>query len=191
MRIFTFLLMIPFFAFNSCKKDDFRPRNTPNVTPDLSQPCKAKLYDIDITINTSYKFIENYHNPWDYGAPDPESSYDLTIIEGKGIIESLGEFRIIITEYAGTGLNYDAINDFSISQSNYNSLHLYGSCTTNFKKIIKQGGGSFEGNFIISAGSVKNCYPGGFNYHNPLLITGILDEVSKVVTLNIKGKVYF
>jgi hypothetical protein len=200
---YKLLIYINFFwifllALNSCKKEDINTSSyTPPVTPVnpvapvLNQPCKARLYDLDITFNTSFEFIKDYNNPWDYGAPDPESYYDLTIIEGKGIIDSLGEFKIYISEYADTATLNNAVDDFYIYQGNYNPIYISGSSSINFKKLMIHGGGPFEGNFNISSGSVKNCDQSGGIYYSPLTVTGILDSASMMVSITIKGKAYF
>lgn len=146
--------------------------------------------EVDITINQTYLFTKNYNNPWDYGAPRPEDYYDYTRIEGKSTILPFGEFNIYIDEYADTAALSNVHDTYiQISQGQINLLSVFGNCSINFKKLIKEGGGSFSGIFTVTSGS-SICYPNGTNLPQ-LTVSGSLDVTTHIVNLRIKGKVCF
>lgn len=174
---------------NLSAKDTIQIIVKPVLTSSSNQNDVNKT-EVDITINQTYLFIKNYNNPWDYGAPNPENYYDFTTIEGKSTILPLGEFNIYIYEYADTAALSNVHNTYiQISQGQINALSVFGNCSINFKKLIKEGGGSFSGIFTVTSGS-WNCYPNGTNLPQ-LTVSGSLDVATQIVNLRIKGKVCF
>jgi hypothetical protein len=149
--------------------------------------------DLDITVNSNFNFLNNYNDPWGYGAPSSDGYYDLTEIIGKGVISPLGEFDIYISEYADTAVLSDKIIEsyVQISQGQVNPLYITATCSINFKKLIRQGGGPFNGTFTVTYGSAQQCDANVFTNLPPLTVTGNLDVNNHVVTFGIKGKVYF
>jgi hypothetical protein len=193
-KLSTYLCLFWIFllAFIACKKDDintgpYTPPVTP-VAPVVSYPCNVKEYDLDVTIVDTYNFFDNYHNPWE----DP-GYYDITSIHGKGNISSLGEFIISIEEYADTAALSDSIvwSGIYIYQGTDNRKYIIGSNSANFKKLIRLGGGSFEGSYKITSGSAQTCDRNVFDNLAALSVSGTLDVASKTVSITIKGKAYF
>lgn len=173
--MFFFLAVI---VFASCNKEKTY------ITPPV---ITNREYDLDITFNNTFSFTENYNNPW-----ADDFYYDLTIIEGKGIFLPLDEFNIYVSEYADTALSniiYGAY--FAIKQDKFPYLYIDGICSINFKKLIRQGGGSFNGAFTVTSGSAKAYTTNVLNNPPPLTVTGSLDLIRYKATLRIKGKVYF
>ncbi len=126
-------------------------------------------YDLDITFNTTYIFVDNVSDPWNY--PSSSSDYDLTEIRGKANFSPLGEFFIYVNEYADTATLSDKIygNHFQINMGNN---RVSGFSSINFKKIIRQGGGPFSGTFPVTDGSAIRCNPGIFSFLPPLQVSG-------------------
>lgn len=181
--------LIAVFVLISCKKEkDDATTNTAATNGTNSISCP--LYDVDISLNNTFTFLNNYNNPWDYGAPNPEDYYDITEITGTGFIPPLGEFNIYVDEYADTAASDDTVllSYFLIVKGNINPLYIGGYSSINFKKLIRQGGGSFSGTFTVTHGSAGRCNPANYP---PLIATGSLDVSSHTINLEIKGKAYF
>jgi len=149
-----------------------------------------KEYDLDITFNGSFSFIEDIALCYYYY----NCSYsDLTQIQGNGQFLPVGEFNINVSEYADVDDFIDTHNTvINIYQGNINSAMVVGGdCSVYFKKIIKTGGGLFNGTLRLSGGSALNCDANVFTNLPLLTVTGNLDTVTKTVTMRIQGKVYF
>jgi len=189
LTIYFFIAGVTFF---SCKKEN--DNSNPNtITPNtINSPC-SKEYDLDIALNNTFSFIKNYNNPWDYGAPNSDDYYDLTEIIGTGFIPALGEFNIYVDEYADTAALDDTVvsSYFLIVKGNINPMYIDGYSSINFKKLIRQGGGSFNGTFTVTHGSAEHCSANVFTNLPPLIVTGSLDVSSHTINLRIKGKVNF
>ena len=182
---FTIFFLIAGLLFVSCKKEkDNANTNTVGIS------SSSKEYDLDIPLSATFSFIKNYNNPWDYGAPNPDDYYDFTEIIGTGFIAPFGEFNIYIEEYADTAaLNYTVfLSYFLIVKGNIDPLYIEGYSSINFKKLIRQGGGSFTGTFTVIHGSARFCNAANLP---PLIVTGSLDVSSHTINLRIKGKACF
>ena len=189
---FTAIYIIATLAFVSCKKskDSVAPIISPNP---ISTAGSSKEYDVDIPLSNTFDYIKNYNNPWDYGAPNPESYYDLTQITGTGRIQPFGEFNIYVTEYADTAALSDTVLEsyFLIVKGHVDPIYIEGHSSINFKKLVRQGGGSFNGTFTVTHGSADYYKVNMSTNLPPLAVTGTLDVSTHMVTLWIKGKAYF
>lgn len=189
IKFATFFLIVV-FVFASCKKDKVV------TSPQVDKTCMgigiATEFYFDITLNSTFSFIRKYNDPWDYGAPTG-GYYNLTSIEGKGIFQPLGEFNIYVKEYADTTALSNIIysNYIQISKGNINPIYVSGNCSINFKKLIREGGGTLNGTFTITSGSAQACNANVFTSLPPLTVTGNLDLATQTVTLRIIGRVYF
>lgn len=192
---FIAVLFITAVVFTSCKKEK---QNTivvsPNPTPlvSVNLPCSTNEYDLNITYKDTFRVEANYTNPWDYIFPP--NYYDLTRLPGKAVLQPFGEVHVEVFEYADTGLsNNIALTDIGVYSANVNVLFLRGNCSISFKKLIKEGGSVFNGIFTVTSGFVKACDLERKVFTNvpPLTVIGSLDVATRIVTLNIKGKVYF
>ncbi len=158
-------------------------RDTVSITVLGATP---KEYDLDLTSNTTYTFVDNYKED-DY---QPISYYDYTYIQGSGTFDPIGLLNISLYEKTDTvALSYKT-SSLNISYDNY-TTNVYGSTSINFKKLIQQGGGAFNGNFNITNGSANGCDPDIYKSLAPLLVTGSLDTTTKRVSIRIKGKTFF
>jgi hypothetical protein len=155
------------------------------------KPATPKEYDLDITINDTFSFLNNYEDCY-YGAPPCEYN-DVTTIQGKGTFLPLGELKVYFSEYADTAVSKYANSSFiSIYSGATNRESIYGrSSVNNLKKLIQQGGGAFNGTYTITGGSATQCDPNVFKNLPPLNVTGSLDTTTRRVTLRIHGKIYF
>ena len=149
--------------------------------------------DLDVTINTSYSFSDNVEECFDdfiYYC----YYYDLTTIEGNFNLSSLGQMYLGVHEQTDTS-TYSDNHDTQIGITCIGyvpAMYLGGTCSINFKRLIQQGGGPFNGTFRIETGSAAiNCEPDIFTNINPLSVSGVLDTTTHSVNLTIKGKVYF
>ena len=166
-----------------------------NVTGSAS-PTEINL---DETINGSFLFRDNYEECDEEYSPFGSFYYcvytDITTITGRFSLSlPLGQINFGISENADTATasdNHDTRMDLSCNTC-VPSRYLSGSCSINFKKLIQQGGGSFNGTIKIEHGSAKdNCDQNVFDNLLPLTVTGIMDTTAHTVNLTIKGKVYF
>lgn len=151
----------------------------------------VKEYDFDITLNSTFNFKNNYED-CDYYYYYPCSYYDLTQIIGKSVSQPFGEMQISVSEIADTSdLSVIHSTTIYINDLDFYNLFINGTCSVNFKKLIQQGGGAFNGIFTITNGSAEFCDPNAFRNVSHLEVTGSLDTVTTAVTLRIKGKIYF
>lgn len=144
-------------------------------------------YDLDITINGTFHFDDNYQDCYYY---TPCHYYDATNIDGVGSFAPIGQFNFYGYEQADTAAASDVHSTY-LGLYNNNGASVYGTSSVNFKKLIQSGGGSFSGTFTVTDGSAKDCNQNIFNNLVPLTITGTLDKTANTVSLTIKGKVYF
>ena len=105
-------------------------------------------------------------------------------------LATIGQFSLNIGETADTSLASNN-HETTISLSNATESWLSGDCSVNFKQVILQGGGSFNGTCRINYGSAQGCDQNIFTNLSPLTISGTLDTTSHSVNLTIKGKTYF
>lgn len=105
---------------------------------------------------------------------------------------TLGNFDIYVLEHADTAELSDVHNtDISIIGVNQNPINVAGTCSINFKKLIREGGWAFSGTFTITNGTADYCKDNVFKEFTPLTVIGSLDVTTRMVSLKIKGKVYF
>jgi len=175
-------ILIAAWTFMSCKKEPVQ------ITPPA--PKNAE-YDLDITLNTTYNFSDNISDPWQYVTA--ESNFDLTNIIGKANLPPLGEFEIYVWEYADTATLSNKIywDNINISLGHVDPLYISGEHSINFKKLIREGGGAFNGTLKITNGSAQKRDRNIFSSLPPLTVTGTLDVNTHLVNLRIKGKTYF
>jgi len=151
-----------------------------------------KKYDMDITVNTTFTFLNDYNNMWE---DTLNFYYDETFMRGKTIFQPFGEFDISVFESADSAALSDILYSSSIQirTTNVNSyLFIDGTLAgVNFKKLIREGGGSFTGTFTVKWGSAEYCVPNVFTNLTPLTVTGSLNTATKMITLRINGEVYF
>ena len=147
-------------------------------------------YDLDLTINGSYHFDNNYEDCYYYY---PCIYYDLSYINNAtGSLSSLGTINFYGYEDADTATASDVHNTtFGLYSGGNNGPSVYGTASINFKKLYQSGGGSFTGTFTPSNGSALNCDPNIFRNITPLSVIGTLNATTNTITLNIKGKIYF
>jgi hypothetical protein len=192
INIATGIVMI-IILFTSCKKEPIQLTPPPLPPISGSQPpiTKNTEYNLDITLNTTYKFYDNISDPWGYATWS--SSFDLTEILGKANLPPLGEFNISVNEIAAAAPLSDTIYAcfISISIPGSNTPYISGDCSINFKKLIRVGGGAFNGTLKITNGSAQIGDPNIFSRLPPLTVTGTLDANTHIVNLRIKGKTYF
>ena len=145
-------------------------------------------YDLDISLDTTFY---NYVYPRGYG-PD---YYDFTVIWGPGIVQPFGEFEVHVFQSADTAALSDTHNDqlqIISNATNSPAIYIEGSLSgINFKKLFRQGGGSFSGTCTVTEGSAADCNANVFTNLPPLVVTGSLDVTTEKVTMRVKGKVYF
>ena len=148
---------------------------------------KNPEYPLDIMINTAFTFLDNYNNPWE----DPGYN-DITTIRATATFFPLGELNISVYEYADTAELSDIHHTYiQISRGILNLLNVGGSSSVNFKKIIRERGGTFNGTFTIDSGTAQACDPNVFANLMPLTVTGNLNVNTGIVNLRIKGRTYF
>jgi len=146
-------------------------------------------YNLDVSYNTTFKFLNNYEDCYYYywgGC----NYYDLTTIEATGSFGTIGQLNFTVYETADTATSSDPINT-AMSFWNDNGKHAWGTSNINFKKLIQKGGGPFAGSYTIKSGSAEGCISDIFKNFAPLAITGAIDTTAHIVSLNIKGKIYF
>lgn len=153
----------------------------------ISVKATFKEYDLDITFNGTFNFFNNdkdcYYTPCSYN--------DISLIEGKATFLPIGEFNLSFSEYADTAtLKYAGNSYFSLYRSTTNT-GIYGTSSVNLKKLYQQGGGPFNGTFIVTYGSAINCDPNVFKNLAPLNVTGSIDTAAHKAIIRIYGKTYF
>jgi hypothetical protein len=150
----------------------------------------ANGYDLDLTINGSFHFEDNYADC--YYCYSPCCYYDLSSVNyGTGSFSPIGTIGFYAYEESDTATVGDAHNTyFGLSTTN-NDVSVYGTSSINLKKVFQSGGGSFNGTFTPTAGSALNCDPNIFKNLAPLTVAGTMNTTSNMITLNIKGKIYF
>ncbi|MEJ7822711.1 MAG: hypothetical protein WKF85_10345 [Chitinophagaceae bacterium] len=141
------VLLIAAVVFTSCKKESVQ------VTPPPLSGNRLAEYDLDITLNTTYKFLNNVSDAWGYAIS--ATDYDLTEIRDKVNLSGLGVFDIYVMEYADTAISSDELYADFIEISQASSLYISGNHSLNFKKLIREGGGAFNGTLKITRGSVQ------------------------------------
>ena len=145
----------------------------------------VKEYDFDITFNSTYSFTDNFDDTY-YG----NYYYDLTTATGTGTYSPFGDFNMYLFENADTATLSD-VHGTTINIDNGKGNQVNGECSINFKRLIGQGGGSFNGTYKVTSGSVQTCDANALPGLAPLTITGSLDPATHTATIRIKGKLYF
>jgi len=151
-------------------------------------------YNLDVTFNSYFTFQDNFQDcGWDYDVNPSCSYYDWTEIEGKGNFQPVGQFNMHVFESEDTAALSDVVQSqsFDIYTGTGSTESLWGTSTINFKKLIRDGGGGFDGTIKIMGGSAKACAYNVFDNLTPLTVSGNLNITTHAVTLRISGKVYF
>jgi len=106
-------------------------------------------------------------------------------------VAAIGQFDLNVDETADPSVvsNYHETS-ITLSANNTGSW-LSGVCSVNFKQLITQGGGSFNGTWQISYGSAQGCDQYIYTNLSPLKVSGTLDTTRHTVNVRIKGKTYF
>jgi len=148
-------------------------------------------YDVDITFNSHITSVDNFLDcGWDYDVNATCQYYDWTEIDGEGNFLPVGKFKMTLNEQADTAAMSDVIQSQNIFIYT-GTESVWGTTSINFKKLIRNGGGAFNGTFKILGGSAEACAPSVFDNLAPLTVTGDLDLARAAVNLRITGKVYF
>ena len=150
-------------------------------------------FDLDLTFTGSFRFTPKSQDCIDddwSGYPCPQ---DITEISGKAPFAPLGEFTINVKEYADTTALSDVVyeNGFAMLIDNSFSYYLAGTHTINFKRLVEQGGGAFTGDFLVTNASVQKCADDILPNLPPLSLSGHLNLATRMITMRVRGKVYF
>jgi hypothetical protein len=148
------------------------------------------LQNLDVTGDGTFAFSDNYEDCY-YGPPC--SYYDFTTAQGWFTFAPIGQFSFSIYESTDTAY---AANDHNTNMSIYtgtgNGPQAWGRCSVNFKDVIQNGGGPFNGTFIPQGGSATQiCGQAIYTTLDPLAFAGNLDMTTHRITISIKGKIYF
>ena len=155
-------------------------------------------YNLDLNFNNTFQFSANkrdcyYANFWGMGMWIC-SSWDIATVRGSFNLPGLGEVSFSVYERTDTGTS-DIYRNTQMSLSCVNcvpSEYLEGISSINFKQLMRQGGGPFNGIMQIRTGSAENnCDPHVFDSADPLVISGSMDTAAQTVNLTIRGKVFF
>jgi hypothetical protein len=152
--------------------------------------ASPEKHDLDLSLQSTYILEDNYkYIDWDLY----EIYEDIVLINGKVNVLPIGEFEWYISQSTDTAVGNSTIiyNSMKLYVDKFNGASIYGYSTVNFKELIIQGGGTFNGTFKITSGTANNCDAAILNNQAPLTITGSLDVVTKKVNLKIQGEVYF
>jgi hypothetical protein len=147
---------------------------------------EVKEYDLDITLNSTYDFIDNFHDT-SYG----DNYYDMTTAGGTVNFPAFGDLNIYLQEATTDSANSSDVLYTTIGIGDGIGNIVIGDCSVNFKKLIGQGGGSFNGTCKVTNGSAQACGGDPISRLAPLTVTGNLDTATHKITLRIKGKLYF
>ena len=151
----------------------------------VSAKGPVKEYDFDISVLTPFTFTEDYVDYY-------RGYIDFTEIIGGAYFNPFGQFGVNIYETADTSDFFDDHDTYiQIFAGNYDRESLFGQCSVNFKRLIRQGGGLFDGVLKISGGSAQRCDGKVFDNLSPLSVTGNLNLPAGTVDFRISGKVYF
>jgi hypothetical protein len=163
-------------------------------------PPKPPAYNLDIDLNGAFNFSDNYElsYPNCYYQPYMCPYIDSTYAVGTGSFTPIGKFTFYLYETADTALNSDNHSTSFGLYSAGDKESIYGSLSTNFKKLIENGGGAFTGLLLIYKGSAQRCNPSIFGDLHALTVTGTVtitgkngDNVTGTVSMNLKGQTYF
>lgn len=106
-------------------------------------------------------------------------------------VATIGQFQLNVDETADTSVaSNNHQTSISLSANNGASWVL-GDCSVNFKQLIIQGGGSFNGTWQINYGSAQGCDRNIYTNLSPLTVSGTLDTTRHTVNVMLKGKTYF
>jgi hypothetical protein len=147
-------------------------------------------YNLDITINSVYSFTDSVELGSGFYSYD--SYFYYTSSSGTTNFSPLGNLTINLSERADTAAlsNGHTTSIYTQFENNYNEF-ITGSCSVNFKQLINNGGGSFNGLLTIVTGSATGCDSNALNSLVPLQVAGSLNKATRAITMTIKGKVYF
>jgi hypothetical protein len=168
-------------------------RDTMLVT--VTGTTAATEYNLDVTFNNAFQFSRNVERcyTW-YMGPLICLYWDLTNVNGSFSLPTLGEVIFSAYEQADTtssGVYTNTQMSFSCAGC-VPSEYAEGTSSINFKQLIRQGGGPFNGILQIQNGSAKNnCDSHVFDNVDPLVISGNMDTAAHTINLSIKGKVFF
>jgi hypothetical protein len=161
--------------------------------------------NLDTTFSTGYVYRDNYLYCYD----DPFSGYvceyaDMTEIQKEFNLSSTGPVKFWIREYLDTlATVYTNSGNDATQMGIYaddgipgykDYSHVFGICSIQFKKLIRSGGGSFNGTCIWGFGSATDGFCASSNIFNgmaPLSVSGSLDTTAHKISLTLKGKLYF
>jgi len=157
--------------------------------------------DLDVNLNAFYSFFpKTYAIPLEiysalcqaYGGQCPPNPMIAQMYFAKNFdLPATGQFRLRVDETCDT-IRASNNHSTSMSISAYNGTSsIRGQCSVNFKQLIQQGGGSFNGTCQITDGSAIGCDQNIFTNLSPLTVSGTLDVASHNITMTLKGKVYF
>ena len=148
-------------------------------------------HDLDINIIGIFRFQNNAEDCYYCG---PCCYYDYSFLDNAtGSFPPIGTINVYAYEEADTATASDVHYTYFglYASNNNNNGSAYGTSSINFKKVYQSGGGSFNGTFTPTNGSALNCDPNIFKNLVPLTVTGTMNTTTNIITLNIKGKIYF
>lgn len=154
---------------------------------------KATSYDLDLTINGQIQFTDNFNSYWDNYTIYP-IPYDIVEITGKGVVVPLGELTLSIWEYSDSASLNSVVYDIDVQIQNEDNSRVYLSGkigNANFKKLMVQGGGGFDGVLQVENSSGSACDISVLTNLVPLAVKGSLNATARTISMQIKGRVYF
>jgi len=146
-------------------------------------------YNLDVTSQGSFEFTDNYVDCY-YGPPC--WYYDLTTIHGVFNFPPIGQFSLSVYENADTAFLGNGHSTYlNLYIDNGNGPRTYGTCSVSFKELIEKGGGAFNGTFKPEGGSAQVCSSTIYGNLAPLDISGNVNATTHLISMSIKGKIYF
>jgi len=146
-------------------------------------------YNLDVNFNNDFQFSPNASYCYDFMGVPVCLFYDLTTMRGSFNVPTLGE--VIFSTYE-TDTAAGTHTEMSLSCAGcVPSKFIGGVSSINFRHLMRQGGGAFNGTWSIQTGSARNnCDSHVFDNAEPLAISGSMDTAAHTINLTIKGKVF-
>lgn len=178
--------------------DDRYLTSSDTVTIHVVKPNVPKEYNLDIVLNDTFRFYNNYYYSDYFGDP---YYHDVVQVDGISSTGPIGNFFFEIEEYDDTAVS-SYLNATLFLQNQVNNF-IGGDLNLSFKKLIQNGGGSFTSLMKAGYGSAQGCNQQIFNDgFNPVLlnVSGFLTIISRdnngykvtgMLTMYVKGKAVF
>jgi hypothetical protein len=157
--------------------------------------------DLDVSLDGNYTFGTNDGLDYVYlilcqvyGSCPPRDFKARTNFFTSFHLPTLGLFHLRIDETADTSAassNHQTYIAITSANNNIPSGSVSGQFSVNFKQLIQGGGGPFNGTLQVNSGSALGCDPNILVNLAPLTDSGTLDAGAHIISLTLKGKVYF